>query len=37
MPGPADGVVEADVLVGQDGQARAIRFVNLDSTQRRRQ
>lgn len=37
MPGPVDGVVEADVLVGQDGQARAIRFVSLDSTPRRRQ
>jgi hypothetical protein len=37
MPGPADGLVEADVLVGQDGQARAIRFVTLDSNPRRRQ
>lgn len=30
-------VVEADVLVGQDGQPRAIRFVSLDSNPRRRQ
>ena len=36
-PGPADGVVEADVLVGQDGQARGIRFASLDSTPRRKQ
>jgi hypothetical protein len=27
----ADGPVEADVLVGQDGQARAIRLVTTDS------
>jgi hypothetical protein len=30
-------VVEADVLVGQDGQPRAIRFVNSESDSRRRQ
>ena len=36
-PDAPSGVVEADVLVGQDGQPRAIRFVTLDSTSRRRQ
>ena len=36
VPGPAAAMVEADVLVGQDGQARAIRFVTLDSRSRRR-
>ena len=36
-PDSKAGVVEADVLVGQDGQARAIRFVTLDSAPRRRQ
>jgi hypothetical protein len=37
VPGSESGVVEADVLVGQDGQPRAIRFVNLKSDSRRRQ
>ena len=36
-PDSAAGMVEADVLVGQDGQPRAIRFVTLDSEPRRRQ
>jgi hypothetical protein len=36
-PDSKAGVVEADVLIGQDGQARAIRFVTLDSAPRRRQ
>jgi hypothetical protein len=36
-PDSAAGMVEADVLVGQDGQPRAIRFVTLDSDPRRRQ
>ena len=35
-PEDASRVVEADVLVGQDGQPRAIRFVGLDSDSRRR-
>lgn len=30
-PQPAAGAVQADVLVGQDGQPRAIRFVTLDA------
>jgi len=34
-PGLAAGMVEADVLVGQDGQPRAIRFVTRDTTPRR--
>jgi len=37
VPDTEAGVVEADVLVGQDGQPRAIRFVNLKSDSRRRQ
>jgi hypothetical protein len=36
-PDSGAGMVEADVLVGQDGQPRAIRFVTLDSDPRRRQ
>ena len=36
-PDPAASAVEADVLVGQDGQPRAIRFVTVDSDPRRRQ
>ena len=36
-PGSDSGVVEADVLVGQDDQPRAIRFVNLRTDSRRRQ
>jgi hypothetical protein len=36
-PDSQSGTVEADVLVGQDGQPRAIRFVTLDSDSRRRQ
>jgi len=36
-PGTPSGVVEADLLVGQDGQPRAIRFVSVDSASRRRQ
>jgi hypothetical protein len=36
-PDSGAGMVEADVLVGQDGQPRAIRFVTLDSDSRRRQ
>jgi hypothetical protein len=35
-PDSQSGMVEADVLVGQDGQPRAIRFVTLDSESRRR-
>ena len=37
VPGSESGVVEADVLVGQDDQPRAIRFVNLRTDSRRRQ
>jgi hypothetical protein len=37
VPEAAARVVEADVLVGQDGEPRAIRFVNSDSDPRRRQ
>ncbi|MFO7692163.1 MAG: hypothetical protein R6V57_03655 [Vicinamibacterales bacterium] len=37
VPGSDSGVVEADVLVGQDDQPRAIRFVNLRMDSRRRQ
>jgi hypothetical protein len=37
MPDQPGSIVEADVLVGQDGQPRAIRFVSLDSVSRRRQ
>lgn len=37
MPQPAGGAVEADVLVGQDGQPRAIRFVTVDTGSRRPQ
>ena len=37
VPESESGVVEADVLVGQDDQPRAIRFVNLKSDFRRRQ
>jgi len=36
-PDTPSGVVEADLLVGQDGQPRAIRFVSVDSASRRRQ
>jgi hypothetical protein len=36
-PEDASRVVEADVLVGQDGQPRAIRFVGPETDQRRRQ
>jgi len=36
VPGSESGVVEADVLVGQDDQPRAIRFVNLKTDSRRR-
>jgi hypothetical protein len=36
-PETAARVVEADVLVGQDGQPRAIRFVSLDPGSRRKQ
>jgi hypothetical protein len=36
-PDAAAGSVEADVLVGQDGQPRAIRFVTFDADPRRRQ
>ena len=36
-PQPAAGSVEADVLVGQDGQPRAIRFVTLEADSRRPQ
>ena len=35
-PDSGAGMVTADVLVGQDGQPRAIRFVTLDSSPRRR-
>jgi len=37
VPDSESGVVEADVLIGQDDQPRAIRFVNLKSDSRRRQ
>ena len=37
VPESESGVVEADVLVGQDDQPRAIRFVNLNADFRRRQ
>jgi hypothetical protein len=37
VPESESGVVEADVLVGQDDQPRAIRFVNLNTDVRRRQ
>jgi hypothetical protein len=37
VPESESGVVEADVLVGQDDQPRAIRFVNLRTDSRRRQ
>ena len=37
VPESESGVVEADVLVGQDDQPRAIRFVNLNTDFRRRQ
>jgi hypothetical protein len=37
MPSSESGVVEADVLVGQDDQPRGIRFVNLKTDFRRRQ
>lgn len=37
VPGSESGVLEADVLVGQDDQPRAIRFVNLKTDSRRRQ
>jgi hypothetical protein len=37
VPESESGVVEADVLVGQDDQPRAIRFVNLKTDSRRRQ
>ncbi len=36
-PDVTSGIVEADVLVGQDNQPRAIRFVSLDSGSRRKQ
>jgi hypothetical protein len=36
-PQPAGGAVEADVLVGQDGQPRAIRFVTVEADSRRPQ
>ena len=36
-PQPAGGAVEADVLVGQDGQPRAIRFVTVEADSRRSQ
>ena len=34
-PDPPQALVEADVLVGQDGQPRAIRLISSDSRQRR--
>lgn len=37
MPSSESGVVEADVLVGQDDQPRGIRFVNVKTDSRRRQ
>jgi len=37
VPSSESGVVEADVLVGQDDQPRAIRFVTLKTDSRRRQ
>jgi hypothetical protein len=36
-PQPAGGAVEADVLVGQDGEPRAIRFVTVEADSRRPQ
>jgi len=36
-PDDAARVVDADVLVGQDGQPRGIRFVNTNPDSRRRQ
>jgi hypothetical protein len=36
-PQPSGGAVEADVLVGQDGQPRAIRFVTAEADSRRPQ
>ncbi len=36
VPESESGVIEADVLVGQDDQPRAIRFVNLKTDSRRR-
>ena len=36
-PQPSAGAVEADLLVGQDGQPRAIRFVTLEADSRRPQ
>ena len=36
-PGPVGGAIEADVLVGQDGQPRAIRFVTAETESRRAQ
>jgi hypothetical protein len=36
-PQPSAGAVEADLLVGQDGQPRAIRFVTLEADSRRQQ
>lgn len=36
-PRPVGGAVEADVLVGQDGQPRAIRFVTVEADSRRPQ
>jgi len=37
VPEAASRLVEADVLVGQDGEPRAIRLVDPDSDSRRRQ
>jgi hypothetical protein len=37
VPESESGVVEADLLVGQDDQPRGIRFVNLKTDSRRRQ
>jgi hypothetical protein len=37
VPGSESGVVEADLLIGQDDQPRAIRFVDLKTDSRRRQ
>jgi hypothetical protein len=34
-PRPVGGAIEADVLVGQDGQPRAIRFVTAEPDSRR--
>ena len=36
-PRPVGGAIEADVLVGQDGQPRAIRFVTVETDSRRPQ